>query len=208
MIPSIAKHIEFVKEQAAFHDERASMFSKNKFRHNKHLQTAQKFHELADFIEKTKPTATKIGLEITALSPDDLDGLPDELLAELSISKADKSEFLVADLVRNHQGIMSLDQILIEYFKATNEVMKRTTMTNRLYRMVQKGLLYSVPGKKGIYSTEPTIEEPEDQNQQLMLDDPDLMSYSSAANALRRFSPPANDTSRKPKAPVPKKETD
>jgi len=29
-----------------------------------------------------------------------------------------------------------------------------------LYRMAQKGLLFSVPGKKGIYSTEEIPEEP------------------------------------------------
>ena len=101
----------------------------------------------------------RITVEITSLVSDDLEGLPEDLLVELSVSKADKTEFLIAQLIQDHQGIMSLDQILIAYYRATKEVIKRPAMTNRLYRMAQKGMVYSVPGKKGIYTTEPVNEK-------------------------------------------------
>jgi hypothetical protein len=37
--------------------------------------------------------------------------------------------------------------------------MKRSTLTSRAYRMVQKGNLFSVPTKKGVYSTHELTED-------------------------------------------------
>jgi hypothetical protein len=50
-------------------------------------------------------------------------------------------------------GVASLDQILVGHFRKTGEVMKRTTLTSRLYRMANKGLIFPLPNKKGVYST-------------------------------------------------------
>ena len=48
-----------------------------------------------------------------------------------------------------HGAAPYYDELLVEYYKLTNDVMKRQQMSNRLYRMGSKELIFSVPGKKG-----------------------------------------------------------
>jgi hypothetical protein len=56
-------------------------------------------------------------------------------------------------MIAQDGGVLSLDKIMVELYRRTREIPKRTTITSRLYRMAQKGMIYNVPGKKGIYST-------------------------------------------------------
>jgi hypothetical protein len=55
--------------------------------------------------------------------------------------------------------LLSLDKLIIGLYKKTAEIHKRSTLTSRLYRMIQKGLIYSVPYRKGIYSTQELSED-------------------------------------------------
>ena len=151
---TVTDHITFVNEQIAFHDARVQMYGNNKSRKNKHLQTLISFKELSSFLKSVDESSEKKPKQYSLnLLPEDLEGLPAELMDQLSITSADKAEFLILSLMENAGGIMSLDQILVQYYKETKEVIKRTAMTNRMYRMVQKGLAFSVPHKKGVYST-------------------------------------------------------
>jgi len=146
--------IAFVKDQERFHLERSKHFSDSKFRKNKHIETANRFSELADYLRDSSQNSSLIPEQMPlSLTQSDLVDLPDELIVELSISNADKVEFAILDILKDNNGILSLDQILVKYYKATGEILKRPTMTNRLYRMGQKGLVSSVPGRKGIYTT-------------------------------------------------------
>ncbi|MGO9446294.1 MAG: hypothetical protein ACLPXB_16170 [Thiobacillaceae bacterium] len=161
---NIAKYLPFVNEQMLFHDKMVDKFSSGKFKSDfrvaQHTITRDTFKELsADLIiadkaldspKKIEPNAVKQ----LSLSLEDLEGLPEELLNELSVSDADKTEFAIVNLINEHGGILSLDKILIGIYKKTGEIIKRQNMTSRLYRMSQKGLVYSVSGKKGFYSTE------------------------------------------------------
>jgi hypothetical protein len=81
------------------------------------------------------------------------------LIRELSISDADKQEFAIVGIINDGGGILSLDKIMVGIFRKTGEVVKRTATISRLYRMAQKGLIYSVPLKKGFYATRPTSEQ-------------------------------------------------
>ena len=156
---NIIEHIAFVNEQVAFHETRVEMYEKNKQRKNKHLQTLKSFFSLRDLLSNIENQSSSTPEQLTlSLRPEDLDGLPDELVAELSITSADKAEFLIASLMKEAGGVMSLDQVLVSYYKSTGEIVKRAAMTNRMYRMAQKGLVHSVPEKKGIYSTNPAPE--------------------------------------------------
>ncbi len=141
----------FVKGQRDFHIERAEIYSHNNFRKNKHLETAKEFDELLEYLESAHTRPLPKGQLVLALTPDDLDGLPEELVSELSISSADKAEFVVLSVMEEHGGIMSLDQIMVHYYRATGEIPRRTAMTNRVYRLGQKKLIKNVPGKKGVY---------------------------------------------------------
>lgn len=103
----------------------------------------------------------KSAMETLAVSPADLEGLPPELIEQLSISQTDREEFQILGLMEEHGGTMSMDQLLIAIYKKSREILERTKLNQRLYRMISKGMLHSVPGRKGIY----TIYQPEEEEQ-------------------------------------------
>jgi len=140
-------------------------FGPTSFRGNLHKTTSDKFRALAADLENAdklldtphpealKATKGPIQLQLS-LTIDDIEGLPPELIGELSLSDADKTEFAIVNAIEEAGGIISLDKLLIGLYKKTGEVHKRTSLYSRLNRMVSKNLIYYVPGKKGIYSTE------------------------------------------------------
>ncbi|MDN7739958.1 MULTISPECIES: hypothetical protein [Burkholderia] len=93
------------------------------------------------------------------LSPHDLDGLPEELLAELSLNDSDRKDFLIVEIIDDIGGTASLDRILVNLYKRTGEIEKRTKLVSRLYRMVSKDLIYQSPDRKGVYTTSKPNEE-------------------------------------------------
>ena len=95
-----------------------------------------------------------------SLRLDELEGLPPELVAELSISESDKTEYAIIRIIEDCGGMAAIDRILVNLFRHTGEIHKRNTLTSRLYRMAQKGEIFAVPSKKGFYSTrEPEQDE-------------------------------------------------
>jgi hypothetical protein len=83
-----------------------------------------------------------------ALSWEEIDGLPKELLEELSISESDKTEFNISSVITELGGVASLDRLLVALFRQSGEITKRAPLNQRLYRMVQKEMIYSV-GEEG-----------------------------------------------------------
>ena len=161
----LAKHLTFVNEQTAFHDKMVEKFGQTSFRGNLHKTTADKFRALAADLENADklldtppseaPKARKGPLQLQlSLTIDDIEGLPPELIGELSLSDADKTEFAIVNAIEEAGGIISLDKILIALYKKTGEIHKRTSLYSRLNRMVSKNLIYYVSGKKGVYATE------------------------------------------------------
>ena len=158
----------FVKEQIAFQEKMARRYDTEPWRRDLHLANVSKLIALLNDLEKAETDIAKLEaslarmtptLQSITLTPDDLDGLPDELIRELSISDADKQEFSIVGIINDGGGILSLDKIMIGIFRKTGEVVRRTATISRLYRMAQKGLIYSVPMKKGFYATRPTNEQ-------------------------------------------------
>lgn len=159
----LAKHIAFVKEQIAVQARLATRYQKDERRSALHSASSESFRVLADDIaladakldecEATashRPEPRQLRLSLT---PQDVDGLPEELMAELSYSGGDKTEFALVQAIDKLGGVASLDQILVAIYRTTGEILKRTTLTSRLYRMAQKGLIFTVPSRKGVYST-------------------------------------------------------
>lgn len=103
-----------------------------------------------NFPEKSKNT-----YQLLALNHEELANLPDDLLEELSESAKDKTEVRILELIAENGGIISLDQLLVRLYNKFGEKFKRKELTTRLYKMVQAEVLYSTPGKKGVYSTSP-----------------------------------------------------
>ena len=158
---------EFISEQVKFHESRAREFAETPGRANKHILTGKGFMDVISGIENLESEIESLKNKISdieagkvkksgqlslSLTPDELEGIPAELLPELSISSANKTEYTIMNLLEEAGGIMSLDQIIVGLYRMTGEINKRVNTTNRLYRMTTKGLVYSVPNKKGVYS--------------------------------------------------------
>jgi hypothetical protein len=88
---------------------------------------------------------------------DDLSDLPEELLKELSGNSRGEVDHLV-QIINDRGGSASLDQILVDLYRKYGQVGKRTITANKLYRLSKRGLVWVLPGKKGIYATKPSTE--------------------------------------------------
>lgn len=164
----IGRHLSFVNEQASNQEKLARLYETQPWRSEKHKIAANQFRELAkDIANAEKALAATSAYsdgnadrqKSMSLTLDDIEGLPEELLRELSISDSDRVDFLIVSLINEWGGILSLDKILVGIFKKTGEVHKRNVMTSRLYRMRQKGMIFNVPNKAGFYSTKPISEQ-------------------------------------------------
>lgn len=82
----------------------------------------------------------------------DLSDLPEEVLAELSLTKIDELEQQLRDIVAAGNGAeVGLDAVIIELYRRHKVVQPRRFIMNKLYRMAQKGLIEGVEGRKGVY---------------------------------------------------------
>ena len=157
----VNKFIHFVKHQAEFHERQAQRFLSDERRSQLHDETVKTLRELLAFLEDLASRPPAIGRAGTGLSLSwsELQDLPDELVGELSITESDKLDFSITELIDRQGGVASLDRILVEVYRLTGEILKRQNLNARLYRMAQKGLIYSVAGRKGLYSTRELSED-------------------------------------------------
>ncbi|HTZ78940.1 MAG TPA: hypothetical protein VMC10_13575 [Stellaceae bacterium] len=160
----LLKHLPFVKEQIAFQQRMLEKFEGDTYRQKLHQTSKEHFEALAQDLAVANaeldaapqsPTESQWVPPrlILTLSPKEIEGLPEELIKELSISEGDKTEFAILSVMEAARGIISLDRLLIELYKKTGEIHKRQALVSKLYRMGQKSQVFSVPGKKGVYST-------------------------------------------------------
>lgn len=152
MSDNIDRHIHFVNQQAEYQLSRARHYESNGdfLRHSDYESRYTHFVELAEFLESKKPPPSS-SLHIL---PDDLVGLPPELIDALNISSSDKKDFLIIDVLKDLGGIAIIDKIMIGIYRRSGEIENRNKLMARLYRMSVKGLIYAHPIKKGIYSLE------------------------------------------------------
>lgn len=158
------KFLAFVKSQSEFHDRQAYRLRNDDRRHKLHKGTSETFDELLVLLQSIvdENSAKSPENRRLALEWSELQNLPPELVAELSITDSDKLDFSIAELIEKSGGVATLDRILVDIYKLTGEILKRSNLNARLYRMVQKEMIYSVPGKKGVYSSSPISEEEAD----------------------------------------------
>lgn len=92
----------------------------------------------------------------TTISPASLAGLPAELITQLQISDSDRFQWDVLDLIdRTPDKTISIEVLLIALYRMTGKVYERTDLANRIYRLGRRGVIFSVPSKKGWYTTMP-----------------------------------------------------
>jgi hypothetical protein len=161
-VANLDKYLDFVKDQINLQERLANRYELQPWRQDKHVNTGRQFRELYDDLLKAQQQINEFGQQTEsigniyrkmALTLEDVEGLPSELVEQLSISESDKLDFAIESILNQAGGILSLDKILIGLYKATGEIHKRNNITSRLYRMRQKGAIYNVPNKSGFYST-------------------------------------------------------
>lgn len=99
--------------------------------------------ELEELRRITKPIPASYG---------DLSDLPPELIKELSGIKVDDLEQQIFTIVKTGGKEVALDAVLIELYRRFDITQTRKFLQNKLWRMAQKELIFSVPGRKGVYS--------------------------------------------------------
>ena len=84
----------------------------------------------------------------------DLSGLPDELLSQLSVSQVDILERQILAVFETLGGSADLDQVLIGLYRKFQVVQKRRFLQNKLWRMVRKGQIQKSKGARGQFRLE------------------------------------------------------
>lgn len=115
---------------------------------------AEKYEQIIGLLKSQTNHITSLKPSIYVF-PDELKDLPPDLLKQLNISSSDKQDFQIIEAIDSVGGVASIDKILIAYYHLTKQVFERQKLMAKLYRMANKGLLYSHPSKKGIYGTSP-----------------------------------------------------
>ncbi len=95
-----------------------------------------------------------VNSDARAINTDDLSGLPDELLKELSVSQADALDHQITEVFQALGGSADLDQILIGLYRKFQVVQKRRFLQNKLWRMVRKGQMRKPKGERGHFHLE------------------------------------------------------
>jgi hypothetical protein len=92
-------------------------------------------------------------VDIETPGEDNLSDLPEELLAQLS-GRAKKGQAdPIVQIINDHGGVATLDEILIDLYRRHREINTRTLISNKLYRLGKQGLVKAIEGKKGVYTT-------------------------------------------------------
>lgn len=166
---NIQDFVGFVNGQIKFHEHMAEKYKQNPRRAKLHADTLAQFNGLLTALVEARAEIEKLRSQIPEkpiidwqqlnLRMDEVANLPEELLQELSISDGDWIDYAIISLVEESGGITNVDKLLVGLFKKNSEVHKRNTINSRLYRLVQRGELFNVPGRKGVYSRREIKEE-------------------------------------------------
>ena len=128
------------------------------------------FLGLQDYIAETEPVDNGCDLNDNnlladllnnpeSLSPFAVRSIPEDLKDEISLTDTDKFEIDVLNLIDKAKGKrISINNLLIALKISTGVMYSRSNLNNRLYRMVKKDILFSVPGRKGLYTTNRNIQ--------------------------------------------------
>ena len=162
----MSEHIESVSKVARIYRSSAERLDGD--RHRSHM-------EIAERLEAASAELARLYALTSALPPDlgNIYDLPPELQQELSITKVDELDDQLVTVINAYGGVATLDQVLVGLYRKFGISQRRRFVQNKLYRMT---MVWSVPGKKGVYTTaEP---EPEADNDVTVRSDGDMTSPS------------------------------
>lgn len=159
--------LPFVKGQAAFHEKMAAKKGLDSKSKAMRLELATKFRALQAAIDEANKALAAIPPSMPAidnpleLNLEDLVGLPPELVSQLNITESDKYDGMIVEIINAAGKTMLLDKLMIALYKRTSESPQRNQLISRLYRLSKKGKVFSLPRRKGFYTTIRSL-EPED----------------------------------------------
>jgi hypothetical protein len=108
---------------------------------------ASTFQTLADDYERlreaTRPVPAGYG---------DISDLPPSLRRQLAFLRTDELDDQISIIVKAAPNGADLDTILIELWRRFQVEQTRRFIQNKAYRLAQKGIIHSVPARKGLYA--------------------------------------------------------
>lgn len=157
IVVNIQEALEFISHEAQYEDAMSSksLSGGNDEEHKKHFARVQIFAALNNFLEDLNKRLTPAPSQ-TNILPSELESLPPELIEQLS---TDNQEMDFLKIIEDHDGTISLDRLILSYYKLHEVILDRRKTTAKFYRMIKSGSIYSIGGK-GIYS----IYEPENKD--------------------------------------------
>ena len=82
----------------------------------------------------------------------DTTGLPEELVKQLSkLKRVADGTLLQIFIEAGKNTSINLDYLLVEYYRRTGKILKRSALTCRIFRMIKVGLIEPVQGRAGTY---------------------------------------------------------
>lgn len=156
------EEIAFVKSQIEHHKRSVEHFrtKNNDTKFRRHSGILRRFEDILLKMESANdpasvslaltPENTKIGSRLG-----DVMDLPEEMRAQLVSVQFDEAEMQIVNLVKDSfGGVATIDEIFVGLYRAHDISSPREALANKIYRMTRKELLFSVSGRKGVYTTE------------------------------------------------------
>lgn len=92
-------------------------------------------------------------ISLTQIKEEDVKDLPKEILDDLTNSSLKKVELIILKIINDNENYASKDQLIVKSYSEHGKFYKKNELSSLIFRMRSKGLIHSVPGYQGIYST-------------------------------------------------------
>lgn len=83
--------------------------------------------------------------------------LPKELADQINAKSRSGKDALLIDVINDLDGAANMDEIIIYLYREHNIIEKKANLANRVYRMIRDGRLFSIEGKRGVYTTKENL---------------------------------------------------
>lgn len=157
----VVKYEPLIKGQAEYHRRAANRAAsgnnpniKSQIFHQNRLRQWESFVEDLAGEQENINKPSSISPKNYGLRPQDIEGLPKELLDELNLQDGDLLEFAITKVIDAAGGTLSLPRILVDLYRSEGRIEKRDQLGKKLYRMVRKGVIAPVPKRKAVYTTD------------------------------------------------------
>ncbi len=170
MSDNIQALIKFVNDQIKFHNSQSSRKKANGQHNNaskRHSETAKSLQqilgilerlELEDGFEPVYSNNNQDERDLFAITPDDIENMPEELRGVLNLQETDILESRVIKLLEIAGRPLSLKDLIMGLYRKYGFIVEeRNPFASKLYRMKDSGQISSP--KKGHYSLPNEVED-------------------------------------------------